>query len=80
MTEKLVKITEAVSIHLPADVSPTAQAEIVALLRKELAEPERIEADLKELLHHEAEGKLLVLEDVLADLGLTRSGDGEAVP
>lgn len=80
MDEKLVKITDTLSIHLPADISPAAEAEIIAMIRKDLDEPERVEAEFKELLRLEAEGKLLSFEDVLADLGIERPNAGGEHP
>jgi hypothetical protein len=66
--EKLLKITDSLSIHVPADYTPEQEARVIAMLRDDLEHPERMEAELKELLRLEEEGKLLDFEEVLDDL------------
>ncbi|MCI0740899.1 MAG: hypothetical protein L0Y72_17760 [Gemmataceae bacterium] len=65
----MVRLPEGFSVPIPLDATPEQEANLVALFRKEL-DPEKVEAELKELLRLQEEGKLVSFEEVLRDLGV----------
>lgn len=78
MNEKLLKITDTVSIRVPADLTPNQEAEIIARIRADIDDPERAEAELREVLEMDERGELVPYEQVLAELGIEsteRRGD-----
>ncbi len=66
--QKLVKITDTLSIHLPENISAAAEAEFVALLRKDAEEPERVEAEWRQILKDHEEGRTIPAERMLREL------------
>ncbi|MCI0740896.1 MAG: hypothetical protein L0Y72_17745 [Gemmataceae bacterium] len=70
----MVKLPEGFSVPVPLNLPPEREAEMLAQYRADL-DPDKLEAEFRELLKLEEEGKLISFEEVLRQLGWQEEED-----
>ena len=73
MGEKAIQLKNGRWIHIPAGLSPEQERDFLADIDRK---PEELEAECKELLRLDQEGRLIPFEQALREMGITPLSDG----